>query len=68
MNYFKFTRGTPQGNPMSVYLFILMLEVVIAVIKWNQNIDKLRIFGYDFLYTAYADDTTFFVKNQTFAI
>ena len=45
-----------------------MLEVVFEVIKSNQNIDKLRIFEHCVLYTAYADSTTFFVKNQTFVI
>ena len=42
-----------------------MLEVVFAVSKSNQNIDKLRIFEYDILCTAYADDTIIFVKSQT---
>ena len=37
-------------------------------IKSNQNIDKLRIFEHDFMYTTYADDSTFFVKNQTSVI
>ena len=45
-----------------------MLEVVFAVIKSNQDIDKLRIFEHDSLYTAYPDDTTFFVKNHTSVI
>ena len=45
-----------------------MLEVVFAVIKLNQNIDKLRTFGHDFLYAAYDNDTTFFVKNRTSVI
>ena len=45
-----------------------MLEVVLAVIKSNQNIDKLRKFEQDFLYTAYVDDIVFFVKNQTSVI
>ena len=45
-----------------------MLQVVFAVIKSNQNINKLRIFEHNFLYTAYADNTTFFVKNQTSVI
>ena len=68
MKYFKLERGTRQGDRISAYLFILVLEVVFAVIKSNQNIDKLRIFEHDFLYTAYADDTIFFVKNQTSVI
>ena len=45
-----------------------MLEVVLAVIKSNQNIDKLRKFEHDFLYTACVDDIVFFVKNQTSVI
>ena len=68
MKYFKLERGTRQGDRISAYLFILVLEVVFAVIKSNQNIDKLRIFEHDFLYTAYTDDTIFFVKNQTSVI
>ena len=68
MKYFKLERGTRQGDRISAYLFTLVLEVVFAVIKSNQNIDKLRIFEHDFLYTAYADDTIFFVKNQTSVI
>ena len=50
--------NTLQGDLIYLYLFILVLEVVLAVIKSNQNIDKLRIFEHDFRYTAYADDTT----------
>ena len=49
---------------MSAYLFSLVLETVFEVIKSNQNIDKLRIFEHEFSYAAYADDTTFLVKNQ----
>ena len=45
-----------------------MLEVVFVVINSNQNIHKLRIFEHDFLYTAYADDMTFFIKNLTYVI
>ena len=38
------------------------------MIKLNQNIGKLRMFEHDFLYIMYTNDTTFFVKNQTFLI
>ena len=33
------------------------------MIKTNNNIEVLNIFNHDFLYTAYADDTTFLIKN-----
>ena len=32
--------------------------------KRNPNIKSLNICNIDFLYTAYADDTTFFLQNE----
>ena len=52
-----------QGDPISGYFFILVLEIVFTLIKTNNNIEGLNIFNHNFLYIAYADDTTFFVKN-----
>ena len=66
--YFKLERGARQRDPISANLFILVFEVIFAVIKSNQNINKLKIFEHDFLYTAYTDDTTLFAKNQTSVI
>ena len=62
--YFQLKRGTRQGYTISPYLFILVLEVVFALIKLNKKIEGLNILNNTFLYTAYADDTTFFVKNE----
>ena len=45
-----------------------MLEVVFAVIKSNENINKLRIFEHNFLYIVYAADTALFVKSRTSVI
>ena len=61
--YFKLERGTQEGDPISEYLFILVLEIAFIFIKTNNNIEGLNIFNHNFLYTAYADDTTFFIKN-----
>ena len=61
--YFKLERGTRQRDPISAYLFILVLEFFI-MIKTNKLIKGLSLFDYDFLYTAYADDTTFFLTNE----
>ena len=61
--YFKLERGTRQGDPVSAYLFILVLEVLFLFIKKHSGIKGIKIFEYDFLYTAYADDTTLFLKD-----
>ena len=54
---FKLERRTRQGNLISVYLFILILEIVFTLIKTNNNIEGFNIFNHNFLYTAHADDT-----------
>ena len=59
--YFKLDKGTRQGDPISAYLFILVLEIVFHLIKQNKDIHGLTFF---FFYTAYADDTNFFLKDK----
>ena len=66
--YFKLERGTRQGDPISAYLFILVLEIFFKIVKENPNIKGLNIFNHEFLYSAYADDTTFFIKDKTSAL
>ena len=63
-SYFKLERGTRQGDPILAYLFILALEVVFSLIKANPDIEGLQFFSHTFLYSAYADDTTFFLRNE----
>ena len=57
--YFKQQNGARQGDPISAYLFILALEILFYLIKTNNKIECLNICDYSFLYSAYADDTTF---------
>ena len=57
--YFQLGRGTQQGDPISAYLFIIVLEVVFQIIKETSNIESFEIFK-TFFYTAYADNATFF--------
>ena len=64
MSYFSLEKGARQGDSVSAYLFILCLEVLFLLVKANHKIRGLNIFQYTYLYTAYADDTTFFLKNK----
>ena len=62
--YFKLERSARQGDPILAYLFILVLEIFFLFPKNNPKVKGLKIFRHEFLYTAYADDTTFFLKAK----
>ena len=61
--YFDLEKGAHQGDPISAYLFILALEVLFELIKNNDDIRGITIFNHAFLYTAFADDPTFFLND-----
>ena len=61
--YFRLEHGAKQDDPILTYLFILALELFFILIKSNKNIHGINIFNHDFLYTVYADGTTFSKKD-----
>ena len=40
------------------------MEVLFSLIKANPDIEGLQYFSHTFLYSAYADDNTFFLRNE----
>ena len=63
-DFFKLERGTRQSDRIPAYLSTLVLEIGFLFIIQNENINGLNIFENTFLYTAYADDATFFLKDE----
>ena len=43
-NYFKLERDTRQGDSISEYIFVLVLEIAFLYIMQNENINSLNIF------------------------
>ena len=62
--YFKFQKEARQGDPFSIYLFILCVELVFILFKANKRVKGINIFEHTHLYSAYADDTTFFLRGK----
>ena len=56
--YFNLEKGSHQGDPISAYMFILALEVL-----FNVDIIGITIFNHTFLYTAFVDDSNFFLSD-----
>ena len=55
-----------RGGPLSAYMFILYLKITFFSIKNDPNIKGYLsiVFEYCYLYTAYADNRTFTLKDE----
>ena len=55
--------GARQDDPISGYLFVLPREILFQLIKSKPGIKGLTIFDHCYLYSAYADNTTFSLQG-----
>ena len=61
--YFTLNRGTRQGDPLSPYIFILVVEVLAAMVRQNKEIKGLTFGNFEIKQCLFADDITYFLKD-----
>ena len=61
---FEIQRGVRQGDPLSPYLFIIVLEVLAISIHKNKDIQGIVVDGMEIKLELFADDLTVFLRND----
>jgi hypothetical protein len=67
-DYFKLGRGVRQGDPLSPYLFLLVLELLAAALKNDKDITGVQIENSEFLLSQYADDSSLILDDNPQAL
>ena len=57
-------RSCRQGDPLSPYIFLIVIECALEMIRQNSNIKGVRMGGTEFKVSAYADDVLCFLDGS----
>ena len=56
--YFKLERGVRQGDPLSPYVFILVMEILAHAVRQDNEIKGIKIASTEMKVVLYADDNS----------
>ena len=62
--HFDIQRGVRQGDPLSLYLFIIVFETLALTIRSDNDIRGIMVDGQQIKLGLFADDLTGFLKNN----
>ena len=57
-------RSCRQGDPLSPYIFLIVIECALEMIRSNNNIAGVKIGGKEYKISAYADDVVCFLDGK----
>ena len=63
-DYFTPTRGLFQGNPISSYCFVIIIETLAVLMRNNKSLQGIQIGKFKNLLSMFADDMTVFLQNK----
>ncbi len=61
---YSLERGVPQGDPISAYLFIVVIEVLATKLRKTNLVKRIKVGKVDIEDQFYADDSTLFIGNN----